>query len=164
MSSGDEDDHIHRPAKESIQDKYAQHPQLLRYMKEPYNWDATFKVPYIGGISKDGKTVYGDRRFPWMQVIQGKHINFSRIVAVHERFEWWLVHNLGMKYDPAHIWANTAESLAVEAEGITYKQYDYPFPKWLKVTEKGPFDDLPPDLDPYPYFDNKPVLQALRNK
>jgi len=128
----------------------------------PYRKDHTRHVPYLGGIAEMGDPVYVDVKVPLFHTISGRACNISKYIAVHERFEWWLVKNLKYPYEQAHIWANTAESWAVEGDGFRYANYNYVVEKHAKEILDEPLTNLPPGLATYPYRDEPKILEALR--
>lgn len=54
--------------------------------------DDTVSVPYAGGVSDDGQTVYLDKRMPDTVEVDGKTIDAKEAVVLHERTEWPLMH------------------------------------------------------------------------
>lgn len=57
--------------------------------------DDTVSVPYAGGVSADGKTIYLDKRMPDTVEVDGKTIDAKEAVVLHERTEWPLMHLAG---------------------------------------------------------------------
>lgn len=57
--------------------------------------DDTVSVPYAGGVSDDGQTVYLDKRMPDTVEVEGKTIDAKEAVALHERTEFPLMHLTG---------------------------------------------------------------------
>lgn len=57
--------------------------------------DDTVSVPYAGGVSDDGRTVYLDKRMPDTVEVDGKTIDAKEAVVLHERTEWPLMHLTG---------------------------------------------------------------------
>lgn len=57
--------------------------------------DDTVSVPYAGGVSDDGETIYLDKRMPDTVEVDGKTIDAKEAVVLHERTEWPLMHLTG---------------------------------------------------------------------
>jgi len=57
--------------------------------------DDTVSVPYAGGVSDDGQTVYLDKRMPETVEVDAKTIDAKAAVVLHERTEWPLMHLTG---------------------------------------------------------------------
>lgn len=57
--------------------------------------DDSVSVPYAGGVSDDGRTVYLDKRMPDTVDVDGKTIDAKEAVVLHERTEWPLMHLTG---------------------------------------------------------------------
>ena len=73
------------------------HPDLEAYLvSDQYTISRQFKVPYLGGISEDGRTVYIDRDLP--ETLPETGIAPDKYIAKHERSEWWIMQRLGLDY------------------------------------------------------------------
>lgn len=116
-------------------------------------------IPYVAGISKDGKTIYFDRRLPKrMKTKSGWIFDPRDYIAVHELVEYLLIQD-GHGYDDgpnsAHYLATHAEHAAVAAAGGDPAEYE----ESLQVVEEacyaaaeaGEMTDIPEDLARYPY-------------
>lgn len=57
--------------------------------------DDSVSVPYAGGVSDDGRTVYLDKRMPASVDVGGTPVDARQAVALHERTEWPLMHLTG---------------------------------------------------------------------
>src|ERR1700688_940511 len=103
MSSGDIDNIEYSETKWHLFNM--DNPDAMNFVRSVYHVDTQYDIPYLGGASLSGFTVYIDREFNryW------NHVDTAQFIAVHERFEWWIIHNLGLTYTSSHRWANTAE-------------------------------------------------------
>lgn len=172
MSSGhlDEEPATER-ATQALLDK---HPDLRAWLDAEPVISRQHKVPYLGGISKDGKTVYIDRDLP--ETLPKTGIPTDPYIAKHERSEWWLMTRLGMDYlgqngtDGAHHFAVRFEHNALKADDHDPDAYEDELATYINEDEHdaiGP-DDVPPDLFLGPYEDDEdgldrkllPVLKA----
>ena len=148
------------------------HPDLRAYLETQPVISRQYKVPYLGGVSTDGKTVYIDRDLP--EALPS--VEPDAYIAHHERMEWWLMTRLGMDYlgkdggDGAHHFAVRYEHDALKADGHDTDDYEdelVPYIKEDEYADLGP-DDVPPDLFLGPYEDDQdsldrkllPVLKA----
>lgn len=172
MSAGHLDEEpATKRATEALLDKY---PDLQAFLATEPVVSRQFKVPYLGGISKDGKTVYIDRDLP--EVLPNTGIPPDPYIARHERIEWWLMTRLGMDYaglgdiDGAHHFAVRYEHEGLVADGYDPNAYEDELATYIKEAEHGDLepDDVPPDLFLGPYEDEEngldrkllPVLKA----
>ena len=120
--------------------------------------DANHHVPYLGGCSVDGNTVYIDQRFPeWIPPTdEGEQpINTHSYLAIHEIVERNLMMH-GFHYNVAHNIASAAEEAALLLDGhdptIYYGITSVTYNKTLRE-----FDPLmvPLDLDMTPYKEDE---------
>lgn len=115
--------------------------------------NAEYQIPYLAGYSKDGKTIYIDKRLPrWFTLKSGKAIDVYKYLAVHERTEKLLEDTKDWKYPYAHEKATGEERRAVESDGIDWDEYQNYMLKMVKklIAFSGP---LPHDLDARPEKD-----------
>lgn len=130
-------------------------------------------IPYVAGISKDGGTIYFDRRLPKRMQVSGVRFDPREFVAVHELVEYYLIQT-GKGYDDgpdsAHYLATHAEHAAVAARGIDTAKYEESFQPideaCLATAKAGEMTDIPENLARYPYSGDaaklldKPVAKA----
>jgi hypothetical protein len=162
MSGGDEDNATYRP--EGVIELYRKHPDLLAYMKEPYDLDLGHHIPWIGGISTDGKIVYIDWKFGSLTTRNnGKIIDVSKFISVHEKFEWWMMTKLDYGYTIAHHWANTAENMALLEAGYSHVFYNKFVEKDRLRIEDAPLTNIPRVLYTGPYTTEPKILEAIRH-
>ena len=162
MTSGHLDE---EPApKRQVQDMLGKHPDLQAYLAGEPIISREFRVPYLGGISKDGKTVYIDRNLPAKLPKTG--IAPGQYIALHERAEWWLMTRLGMDYlgrngtYGGHPYAVRIEHDALEDDGEDPDAYENELATYIKEDESARYDpeELPPDLFLGPYEDDQDSL------
>jgi hypothetical protein len=161
MSSGHLDE---EPAtKRAVQAILDSHPDLVAFLATKPTISREFKIPYLGGISKDGKTVYIDRDLPETLPIE---IEVDKYIALHERAEWWLMTRLGMDYlgkgsdDGAHHVAVRVEHDALTEDGDSPDAYEDALSGYINEDEHADLepDDLPSDLFLGPYVDDEDSL------
>jgi hypothetical protein len=149
-------------------------PELKQFLAREPKISREFRVPYLGGISKDGRTVYIDRNLP--ETLPVTSIAPDKYIAIHERAEWRLMTQHGMPYlgdgsdDGAHHFAVRLEHNALEADGGDPDAYEDELALYINEDEHADLepDDLPPDLYLGPYaqeetpLDRKllPILKA----
>jgi hypothetical protein len=162
MSSGHLDE---EPATQrATQAELDKHPDLVAFLATEPNVSREFKVPYLAGASKDGKTVYIDRDLP--TVLPKTGIAVDRYIGLHERSEWWLMTRLGMDYlgkagtDGAHHFAVRIEHNGLIEDGCDPDAYEDELATYIKEDEHADLKpaDLPPDLFLGPYEDDEDSL------
>lgn len=118
--------------------------------------NSDYDVPYTAGYSKDGSTIYIDRKIPKTYVdSQGKTVNVYRYLIIHEVTEKSLKDELLFKYNEAHSIAMGAEMHACTMDGVNYDEYYGFLGKYVKQDIKPEdFSTVPPDLDIQPYVED----------
>jgi hypothetical protein len=112
-----------------------------------------YEVPWLCGYSKDGKTIYIDRRFNTdMKTKSGHTVDITKFLLIHESTEKALMDHLGYKYPHAHHLAIQAERAAVEEAGLSWSEYDAYCMKYVHDTSRN-YTDIPPDIDLKPEKD-----------
>lgn len=158
MSTGDFDD---TPgSQDALQAMYREHPAIAAFVREDHKIDHKHDVPYIGGISTDGKTFYLDRHVP---EALGK-IPVAHLVRVHETVEYGIIRELAQKarvrnwqdhahrfYEQAHHLATAAEAALLKQLGIEWSAYTKTLRPYYKPIEDEKLTDPPKDLSLYPY-------------
>jgi hypothetical protein len=113
-------------------------------------------VPGLAGYSRDGQTIYIDKRLPrWLTLHTGRSIDTFKYLAVHESTERKLEYEgKGMKYQEAHALAEKEECKAVEADGIKWSEYQGYMLKEIEKLDEIPVGAaIPHDLDLKPEID-----------
>jgi hypothetical protein len=106
-----------------------------------------FDIPYLGGISSDGKYVYIDRHLPE----KSEGVPLAKYIEVHESVESALVNEAGLSYEPAHHLATAAEEFSVLEDGYEWAKYEGGLRPEFQPLEHEDITRVPPDLDLYPY-------------
>jgi hypothetical protein len=138
-----------------------------------------YEVPWLGGSSTDTLRIYIDPRFRGTADYCKRQLNVAKLIpalTTHEVVEAILlmhgVTEAGGKYD-----YDGAHEVATEAEVRTAKRimtklgypwdegaYQEIYKPYLKMTEPGPWQNLPADLNTEPYRDDAPHLFAQIEK
>lgn len=128
--------------------------------------DKDFDLPYLGGYSQDGKTIYVDRHLPDELEIEvdGQRQKFcgDEFVRLHEQLEKVLIDVLGWTYWPAHSAGNGYERRAVlkELGPGAWPAYEKVMLRYVKADEREKLVKVPADLDMTPYY-APPIDKAL---
>ena len=148
----------------------ADHPKVMEWLQRPRRIDCNYQIPYLGGISTDGRVVFIDSRYhPIMRGTNyGLSLNTADTIPDHEVTEYVCVRFYGMRYEDKnlfrnpHIWGNTAERLAVLALDCEWDPYNKFIDSQLKAIEDGPVTRCPPTLATYPYRDDQVLLAKIK--
>lgn len=130
-------------------------PHITPELRKPHRESRAYSIPWLAGYSRDGKTIYYDKHLPEHLQIQGAIVAPSQFLYWHEVLEKALIDHYGWSYARAHAYATVFEHLQVSARGISPAAYEEALRPWTIGT--GPnksligIDELPPDLDLYPY-------------
>ena len=130
-----------------------------------------YDIPYTGGYSEDGSTIYVDKRLPTGYIdSEGNHVQGISYLVIHEVVEKALMDALGFSYNHAHSIAMGAEMHACTMDRVNYDEY-YEFlgkfiPSDLKEED---IKSVPKDLDITPYVEDKLTkvvakIKQLQNK
>lgn len=116
-----------------------------------------YHIPYVAGYSKDGKTLYIDKRMPdgyeaESGKLKGQWVPTDRFLMLHEAVEKILLDRLKV-YQLCHQIALRVEEAVVKADGVDWDEYNDFMAHWIEVIEDEGYTDLPPDLDETPYLD-----------
>lgn len=122
-------------------------------IESKFKIDRDHEVPYVAGYSKDGKTIYIDKDMPkGFKSKSGKFIETDKYLILHEAIEKTLMESFGEIYQLAHQIALRVERSAVEANGISWKEYnDFMLKNVKEIGDLKTYKDLPKDLDLGPY-------------
>jgi hypothetical protein len=166
-------DEIAAPKRE-VQATLVKHPDLQAYLDTTPTISREYLVPYLGGISQDGRVVYIDKGLPDRLPKTG--IDPDKYIALHERSEWWLMMRLRMDYlgkdggQGAHHYAVRIEHDALHFDGHNPDEYEHELVPYIRRDERARIspDTVPPDLFLGPYEDEEdsvdydilPVLRA----
>lgn len=162
MSAG----HDHPGAGQNAQtvDRLLSNNDFRMHMWKLAKIDRTYDLPYLGGTSKDGTTVYLDRHLPEQLKYHcdGNHKEFdpTPFLCAHERFERAAMDCLGWGYSHAHAAATAFERRQVIQAGHSWSDYQKCMEHLAKCDEHEALQKVPPDLDMRPYL-TPPVNRLL---
>lgn len=122
-----------------------------------YTINKDYDLPYLGGFSIDGHTIYFDRHLP-DEIgfdLDGKKYKFcpEHTIPYHERFEKAVMDALGWTYSAAHQAANANERRHTTTMGLPWTEYNKALEPYIKADEHEKLKKLPPDLDMRPYLE-----------
>ena len=141
-------------------------PEVVEEKVAKAKVDASHHVPYLGGYSKDGSTIYIDSRFPKTIKLDGKKsIDAHKYLVIHEVTEKHL-EEMGFDYNSAHNMAEATQNAALELDGHDPKDYYGVYYVTYNNTLRE-FDPkkVPEDLDLKPYEDDKldSVIERIKS-
>ena len=118
--------------------------------------DSSHHIPYLGGYSNDGKTIYIDSRFPkTIKGKDGKTIDCHKYLTIHEMTERRLL-EAGLDYNASHNIAEATEEAAMRLDGVDPKDYyGVLYEVYNHTLRDFDPDKVPKDLDLKPYKDDK---------
>lgn len=125
----------------------------------------TYDIPYLAGYSRDGRTIYIDRHLPKSFTTRGRRVSIDRFLILHEAIEKALLNELGLHYQHAHQIALRAEEAAINAAGISWREYDQFMQHYIKGVGHEKLRRIPLDLDIKPYRDehDTQLLESMQN-
>lgn len=137
-----------------------------RIYNERYAIDTSYDIPYIGGYSRDGKTIYVDRHLPLVLNIDGTRRAVVPFITVHERTEKALIDILDKDYDDAHRLASFAVRLELRDRGISPIAYERVMDAWIKADKLDRIKKVPKDLDFKAYSDSRDIalINTMRGR
>jgi hypothetical protein len=133
---------------EAALDRVSSAPWFLRGRSIPFRVDCSHDIPYLGGIARDGRTVYVDRKAYPALVAQGVLPG----LVEHERVEGILLRR-GVRYSDAHRIATAAENRVYAQLGMDAEKAQAVYPKLVRSAEYETVTRCPKDLDLRPYSD-----------
>lgn len=138
---------------------------LQKLVNRYRNTDHSHDIPYLGGISNDGATVYLDKNLAdvvsWEEDGRKQAIEPAEFTALHEKWEKAIVDLYKWRYDEAHKYATAIERRAVMQAGKNWVGYSKALKPFIASAEKEGFSTIikvPGDLSLYPYKDAEPKL------
>ena len=121
--------------------------------------DRSYDIPYLGGYSEDGRTIYLDRRLPSV-LFDGKNwFDPGLFIAVHERVEKAIIAEMG--YEQAHAIATVIEHMMVSDYGLDPAEYEHAIKPYIKMAAEEPIVRVPRDLDNSPYVNDAESLKKI---
>jgi hypothetical protein len=157
MSAGDSryDDSVEPTALSRLRGILLRFPEVRTALRTPRTVMHSRAVPYLAGISTDGRMIYVDSHLP--ERIDG--IPLAPYLRVHEEVEWAL-HTCAAgdpklreyrTYEAAHHLATAAEQYAVVSDGHDWDEYREGLHPYFVPIEREMLKEIPPDLAEYPY-------------
>jgi hypothetical protein len=153
-----------------VLDRYLKSEGIQRELYSFRNVDKEYDIPYTGGYSKDGSTIYFDRHLPDTIKLERdgevKEVNPFPYLLMHESLEKTLIDQLGFKYEHAHQLATAYERRGV-LQGIGpgwWDPYQKALAKYIKADQHEKLSKIPKDLDLTPYQDehDEILLEHMR--
>jgi hypothetical protein len=151
-------------------DRYLKNEKVQQELYTPRQIDEEHDIPYLGGYSKDGKTIYFDRHLPDTVTLErdGAKRTFDPVqfLRLHESLEKTLLDQLGMSYQDAH-----KAATAYERRGVLqtlgpgwWELYQREMEKYIKADAHEKLKKVPRNLDLTPYIDehDKELLTHLK--
>lgn len=128
-------------------------PRVWSHVMLAASVDRSHDLPYLGGYSQDGRTVYIDRHLPDVLTIDGNPVHVIPLIATHERVEKAVMDVLGYDYPDAHHVATQAEHQLVRLAGLDPTSYEDTLRPYIKAARLEQLTAVPRDLDLTPYRD-----------
>lgn len=145
-------------------------PKVMERLLRPRNLNRKFDMPYVGGYSKDGNTIYLDRHLP--EEIELQLDGQTRLVRPteflsdfmgHEPVEWSVMDALGWNYGHAHSGPATGSERRKVLRALGpgwWPVWQKAIGKYVKADEHEKIVSMPKDYDLRPLM-FPPVNQAL---
>lgn len=119
--------------------------------------DESYEIPYLAGYNKDGKTIYIDKRLnPVFKLKDGRKMDMTKYLIVHEASEKYFMDVKGWKYPYAHEKATAVERESVKKDKYPWEEYQRhalsEVQRFKKLDTKAP---IPKDLDIKPELDTE---------
>lgn len=146
MSRGDPsyDDIPPRGALTELRKLRLEHPELNSLIARRRKIVERYEVPYLGGISRDGETVYLDSKL-------SKLPKWAKsLIVLHEVVEWSLKRWI-KGYEERHHMATAAEDSFAEHTGHSASEYRELLRPYYAPIEHEAIQRIPKDLDLSPY-------------
>lgn len=131
-------------------------PDFAKALSGYSDEDDQHDIPYGGGSSTNGHTVYWDRRLaPYIEAgkfkVNGVPIDPRRVGRVHEAIEGALILHRGRDYPTSHDMATIGERHAAAHAGIEWNPYQDAWREFLAGPEHENPENPPDDLLLEPY-------------
>ena len=151
-------------------DEVMKNPMVRERLNMPRKINYDYDMPYVGGYSTDGKTIYGDRHLP--DEIELELDNQRKIVRPaeflfdydgHEPVEWSVMDALGWGYEHAHAGPATGSERRKVLRRLGpgwWQPWQNAIEKYVKADEHEKLKKMPKDYDMRPVL-AKPVNEAL---
>jgi hypothetical protein len=161
MSFGDRHGHGAEKLGEREYDRAMRDLRFQAILSRGFHVSYDYDIPYLGGYSRDGATIYVDRDTP-AEIKRGRRVyairpsGLVRGILVHEHWEKTAMLVWQWGYAPSHELATHAENcFACDVLAIDPGEYEDVWRPIIKLAEKklhAQAAQLPPDLDRTPYM------------
>ena len=124
--------------------------------------DRDYWMPGLAGSNLDGTKTYIDSRLP--EYFNG--VQTDKYLLIHEVTEKWLMDKLGFDYGYAHNIALASEKYAVEADGLSWDEYEkhmWDFIHAHCMPDMVPKEKRPPSLDPDRITHTRTIKDIMRH-
>src|SRR6266576_90091 len=91
-------------------------PAFKKRISQPVKLNYQFDIPYLAGYSRNGKIVYIDRFLKTQWKYQGKIIDVTDFLVVHEVVEKALIDLFKLPFQKAHHIAEHIEKMACQQQ------------------------------------------------
>lgn len=140
-------------------DRYLKNNKVIVELYKFRKVNKEYDIPYLGGYSKTGDTIYFDRHLPDQVTLERdgtkKTIDPVQFLRLHEEFEKSLIDVLKLHYQQAH-----KAATAYERRGVLkslgpgwWGPYQKVMEKYIKADAHEKLKKIPRDLDTIPYVD-----------
>jgi hypothetical protein len=120
-------------------DRLLKNPEVATRLFRLKKLDREYDLPYLGGYSEDGETIYIDRHLPeeltYEHDGQKKTFNPDHFIERHEEFEKAVMDACNWAYGHAHQAANGYERRGVLAAGMLWVPYNEVLKPFIKADE-----------------------------
>lgn len=156
-------------------DRVLDDPAVRERLLRPRKINLDYDMPYVGGYSTDGNTIYLDRHLPeevklemdWQKKVI-RPVEFLAEYLGHEPVEWSVMDALGWNYEHAHAGPATGSE---RRKVLTYlgpgwwDVYQRAMEKFIKADAHEKLTKMPDDYDMRPILAppvNKHLVHAVR--
>lgn len=127
-------------------------PRVRKALDSERGINREYDIPYIAGISSDGKTLYVDRRVDVGHLLIGdRHEDVEEELWLHEGGERVFIVFFGDDYETAHRLITIEEHRMVTARGIDWDAYVGAFRHLSDALSHESITSVPRDLFLVPY-------------
>jgi len=142
-----------------VLDRYLKNDNVRTALYQSHKINKEFDVPYLGGYSKKGDTIYFDRHLPDQITLEcdgaKKVIDPIPFLTMHETLEKALIDQLGFNYQHSHKVATAYEKRGLlQALGPGWwNPYQKVMNRYIKADAHEKLKRVPHDLDLRPMMD-----------
>lgn len=143
-----------------------EHDAVRKQLARHRALDESHDIPFVGGYSQNGETIYLHRHLAKEIDIDGRKVCPRKYLKLHEEMEKSLIDVLGWGYLQSHRISNAIELLTVVQDGMDKSRYIHFMDKEMQRLMKLPVKVIPNDLDFLPYHThpiNTHLLHDMHN-